>query len=162
MGFARMKSFKCGHPKRANTYVRPYNGQRICLLCQRSKNSRWAKENRARIYARQRRWRQANRGRWYAQAQKWKKANPGKVRAADLRLKRERRERIYRLLGRVECVRCGARERLEFHHRDRKAKKFTIGDYTNLLRPLAELKREARKCVVLCRSCHMKQHRTAA
>jgi hypothetical protein len=90
--------------------------------------------------------------------QRWQKANRQKKRMSNLR----QRARIYRLLGRTRCVVCGSRARLEFHHRDPRTKKFTIGDSNNLRRPLAELKREARKCVVLCRACHMQQHQKIA
>jgi transposase-like protein len=42
---------------------------------------------------------------------------------------------------------------LQFHHLDRGAKRFALGG-RGLTRSLAELRREAEKCVLLCANCH--------
>ena len=52
------------------------------------------------------------------------------------------------------CVRCGYNKHhaaLDFHH-VRGVKKFTIG--WNIFRGYAALKREIKKCEVLCSNCH--------
>lgn len=41
---------------------------------------------------------------------------------------------------------------LQFHHLDRKEKKFEIGSKNN--RSVAKLREEVKKCVLLCSNCH--------
>src|SRR5919197_3656115 len=59
----------------------------------------------------------------------------------------------------LSCERCGEDHPacLDFHHRDPKAKKFSVGRPHH--RPsLKGLKEEIAKCVVLCANCHRKEH----
>lgn len=55
-----------------------------------------------------------------------------------------------------KCAHCGSTTNLQFHHTDPSKKKFTIGKPTNYTR--AEIKKEAKKCILLCRDCHIKEH----
>ena len=55
-----------------------------------------------------------------------------------------------------KCHQCGysrCLKALQFHHLDRGMKSFTIG--TDIQRPLAVLRAEAAKCVLLCVLCHV-------
>lgn len=57
------------------------------------------------------------------------------------------------------CCKCGYKKcaaALDFHHIDPKCKKFAIGDKLDWLGP-RELKREMRKCSILCANCHREQ-----
>ena len=67
---------------------------------------------------------------------------------------RIRREKAINELG-GKCVECGSVERLNFHHL--KDKKFAIanGSYFSEGRWQEELK----KCILLCKDCHMDEHR---
>jgi hypothetical protein len=69
--------------------------------------------------------------------------------------RRRNKERLVADLG-GRCERCGYDRHLaalQFHHRDRADKAFTISRYGSAA-PFAELKREAEKCVLLCANCH--------
>jgi transposase len=86
--------------------------------------------------------------------------NSGHVRCKRCRTEAvsERRRRIKRTL--VEeaggaCAICGYDKciaALEFHHLDRKTKRFALS--RKVTRSLDEARREARKCVLLCGNCH--------
>lgn len=74
---------------------------------------------------------------------------------------RSQESRAYMEQLRVErgpCQHCGeARpEKLVFHHTDRAAKDFTIGKAHRWAK--ARILAEVEKCIVLCRSCHIKHH----
>ena len=72
----------------------------------------------------------------------------------------ERRRAVKAILVREAggaCVACGydrCLRALEFHHRDREAKQFSIGRYGHT-RSLARARAEVAKCVLLCSNCHM-------
>ena len=57
-----------------------------------------------------------------------------------------------------KCSVCGEQHlvNLVFHHIDPSNKKFTIGRNLNLR--LSVLRKEAEKCVVMCRNCHREEH----
>ncbi len=59
---------------------------------------------------------------------------------------------------RTVCSRCGMDEKvcLDFHHRDPKTKKYTIGSRLSVKTLLIELA----KCDILCANCHRKEHAT--
>lgn len=67
-------------------------------------------------------------------------------------IKTERRILLIKLLG-GKCVDCGATDRLEFDHIDPNSVSFRIGhrlDYS-----MKTLRLEAKKCQLLCKSCHI-------
>lgn len=65
-------------------------------------------------------------------------------------MERRRQQAIIYLGGR--CTRCGSVERLEFDHKDRATKSFTITG--NLNRRWEVLAHELDKCQLLCHDCH--------
>lgn len=67
-----------------------------------------------------------------------------------------RRKKLIDLLG-GKCSKCGSRNNLEFDHVNRKKKEFEIADAID--GPEAKLITESKKCVLLCRKCHLKKTR---
>jgi hypothetical protein len=71
-----------------------------------------------------------------------------------------RKKRNMRLLDRYKringCSVCQTKEDLCFHHVDPSTKRFTIGASSS--QSISAIKIEMRKCVVMCRSCHMTLH----
>jgi hypothetical protein len=63
------------------------------------------------------------------------------------------REAAIALLG-GRCVKCGTTENLEIDHIDPKKKSFTLAGNMHT-KPVAAVKRELRKCQLLCETCHM-------
>lgn len=53
------------------------------------------------------------------------------------------------ICGYARCIRA-----LEFHHIDPAEKQFGLS-FRGITRPMAKLREEARKCVLLCSNCHM-------
>jgi len=62
----------------------------------------------------------------------------------------------------LHCVDCGENHPacLQFHHRDREAKSFNIGNIIGQWRyiTLQRLEEEISKCDILCGNCHAKRH----
>jgi hypothetical protein len=86
------------------------------------------------------------------QTKKWKEENRDYVNAKVKERKAKNRAYLIEMLG-GKCVGCGVTENLQFDHIDRKQKSFTIGkrlesSLENKLIP------EAKKCQLLCKSCH--------
>jgi 5-methylcytosine-specific restriction endonuclease McrA len=86
------------------------------------------------------------------QERKWRQENKDKVKARTSARKKKNKEYLIEMLG-GKCVGCGITENLQFDHIDRKQKSFTIGkcfdsSLENKLIP------EAKKCQLLCKSCH--------
>jgi 5-methylcytosine-specific restriction endonuclease McrA len=73
-----------------------------------------------------------------------------------------RKEAIEKLGG--KCTKCGSTENLEFDHKKRAGKKFTLADFSS--KNEKEFQAELKKCRLLCRPCHYertgKQFRKAA
>ena len=63
-----------------------------------------------------------------------------------------RRARLIELLG-GRCVRCGSTDELEFDHIDPETKVFAVG--SDMSRAWDKLVKEALKCQLLCRECHV-------
>ena len=79
------------------------------------------------------------------------------------------KDRLLELAGGTKCSQCGYRGEntasLEFHHRDRSVKKFTIGTICRavckdgkFLLPMDDVVDEVKKCDVLCSNCHTARH----
>jgi hypothetical protein len=88
-----------------------------------------------------------------------------------LRCKRCRSEAVARRRMKVKlilveeaggrCVICGYKRcihALEFHHRDPAKKEFGLA-HRGITRAIAEVRREAAKCVLLCSNCHVEVER---
>lgn len=79
----------------------------------------------------------------------------------------KRRRRIKALLVKEaggKCVRCGYNRcevALEFHHRDASSKFFNVSAKGNTY-SLARLRKEAKKCDLLCANCHREVELIAA
>ena len=69
--------------------------------------------------------------------------------------KQNNRNYLIEMLG-GKCIGCGVTENLQFDHLDRTQKSFCIGK--NLSSKLEKLIDEAKKCQLLCETCH--QHKT--
>lgn len=90
--------------------------------------------------------------RYKEQTKKWKEENRDYVNVKVKERKAKNKAYLIELLG-GKCVGCGITENLQFDHIDRKQKSFTIGkrlesSLENKLIP------EAKKCQLLCKSCH--------
>jgi 5-methylcytosine-specific restriction endonuclease McrA len=86
------------------------------------------------------------------QTKKWKEENREKLNTKIRERKAKNKAYLIEMLG-GKCVGCGVTENLQFDHIDRKQKTFTIGkrlesSLENKLIP------EAKKCQLLCKSCH--------
>lgn len=60
-----------------------------------------------------------------------------------------------------KCEKCnwnGNQAALQFHHKDPKQKDFTIGNVAN--KSWDSIKKEIKKCILLCANCHMIEHST--
>lgn len=59
------------------------------------------------------------------------------------------------------CQHCGYKkvhEALEFHHLDRSQKDFSIANMARASYSIKRIKKELRKCVLLCCRCHREEH----
>src|SRR6266851_6679087 len=58
------------------------------------------------------------------------------------------------------CMDCGVSHPavLQFHHRDRAEKSFTISKVVSRATSVKQITREMKKCEVLCVNCHSKRH----
>lgn len=86
------------------------------------------------------------------QTKKWKEENRDRLNATIRARKAKNKAYLIEMLG-GKCVGCGTTENLQFDHIDRKKKSFTIG---KILESSLENKLipEAKKCQLLCKSCH--------
>jgi hypothetical protein len=91
---------------------------------------------------------------------KWYQQNKEKV----IERKKQRQQEIrdwYRCYkSTLCCAECGESHPacLQFHHKDRKEKKFALGDMAGRASGLKALIEEINKCEVLCVNCHAKHH----
>lgn len=60
----------------------------------------------------------------------------------------------------LRCMDCGIRHPavLQFHHRDRTEKSFTISSVVSRATSIKQITREIKKCDVVCVNCHAKRH----
>lgn len=85
--------------------------------------------------------------------------HPERVRAAKQKIIGRNKEYVAEYLAEHPCIACGATEGLCFHHSEPETKRLSVGDLTIRGHSLEVIWGEIDKCVVLCRSCHMKHHR---
>jgi hypothetical protein len=90
--------------------------------------------------------------RYKEQIKKWKEENRDYVNAKKREGAANNKAYLIEMLG-GKCVGCGVTENLQFDHIDRKQKLFTIG---KKFQSSLELKLipEAKKCQLLCKTCH--------
>ena len=78
--------------------------------------------------------------------------------------KKKRQEDIYNWFRRykstLSCTDCGISHPalLQFHHRDRTEKSFTISKVISRARSVKQITDEMAKCDVVCVNCHAKRH----
>lgn len=60
----------------------------------------------------------------------------------------------------LSCMDCGVSHPaiLQFHHRDRTEKSFTISNIVSRATSIRQLTNEIKKCDVVCANCHAKRH----
>ena len=68
---------------------------------------------------------------------------------------KERKQKYINMLG-GQCSICGSKNNLQFHHKDRTTKNFSIGKLMNYSE--TKVLQELDKCVLICKSCHIKHH----
>ncbi len=90
----------------------------------------------------------------------WYARNREQARAANLAIRERNREWIRAYKATCYCQVCGEAdpERLAFHHLDKNTREAWIADAVNNGWSIKRIKIEIRKCVVLCASCHGKEH----
>src|SRR5450755_354765 len=73
---------------------------------------------------------------------------------------REIRDWFRRYKCTLSCMDCGISHPavLQFHHRDRTDKSFTIANVVSRASSIKQLTREIKKCDVVCVNCHAKRH----
>ncbi len=74
------------------------------------------------------------------------------------RRREDRRRRLREMLGGA-CNQCQSVESLQFDHIDPSTKSFTISNLPYLDGPWEKLVEEAKKCQLLCQSCHIEKTR---
>ncbi len=75
-------------------------------------------------------------------------------------VKEELRKKIFKY-RKARCTKCGynkCRGALDFHHKNPKDKKFSIGTGIRELLGWDIIKKEIDKCIVLCSNCHREFH----
>lgn len=114
-------------------------------------NHRWRLEHKAHIKKYNRSWSRKHPGR----SKQWYQEHLELGREAN----RKRRRRTAGLISDFRkngCSVCGKRDRLHAHHLSPGSKKFQISRY--LVMSPSVVRRELKKCVCLCVSCHSKIH----
>ena len=74
--------------------------------------------------------------------------------------RRRRKKALVTMLG-GHCTECGYNKSvkaLSFHHKNPAKKSFDISNNGNMMKPWEEVKKEARKCKLLCLNCHAELH----
>jgi len=78
--------------------------------------------------------------------------------------KKQRQREIWdwfrRYKSTLSCMDCGISHPavLQFHHRDRAEKSFTIADVVRKAASIRQITNEIKKCDVVCVNCHAKRH----
>ncbi len=78
--------------------------------------------------------------------------------------KKQRQQEIWNWFRRykstLRCMDCGISHPavLQFHHRDRAEKSFTISSVVSRATSVKQITREIKKCDVVCVNCHAKRH----
>ena len=96
----------------------------------------------------------------------WKRANytlphvKQFYRERNSNLKKKTREWVTAYKIKKGCSKCGEKHPacLHFHHKDPKQKLIGISEAVSNGRTLTLIKKEVKKCVILCANCHAKEH----
>ena len=115
----------------------------------------WKRNNPERVAEYGRRYRAAHKEQQREIAQRWRLANPERIKASKLAWKSRCKEWLQS--KKTHCIKCGATENLDFHHRNPADKIDTVSKILAAYGPL-KAQKEADKCDVLCKPCHKEQH----
>ena len=93
----------------------------------------------------------------------WYYANKYKITGKSKKKEFEKRNKefIIRFRKRCKCIKCGLDNKwylLEFHHLNPKEKYKSVTDLQFNAYSIKRIKEEIRKCVPICRNCHMEFH----
>jgi hypothetical protein len=92
--------------------------------------------------------------------QGWYQRHKEEVIARRRKTQLEIRDWFMRYKSTLSCEDCGISHPavLQFHHRNRSEKSFTIADVVRKANSLKQIMNEIKKCDVLCVNCHSKRH----
>jgi hypothetical protein len=98
-------------------------------------------------------------GGWSASYARWIKNRRRVAKLSQRRVRDRVRAKILEV-KKAGCRMCPEKHpaALDFHHRDRKQKKFTVSSIIERRRPWNIVLEEIEKCDILCRNCHAKLH----
>lgn len=105
-----------------------------------------------------------NRDVMLAEAKQWQKDNPQRVLVNNRRWRRKHKAKLRRYLDEIKasgCSRCGEKDLdcLCFHHVNPGKDSVSVGTLIGWQASLDRIKIEVKKCVVICRNCHIKIHK---
>ncbi len=90
----------------------------------------------------------------------WYKRHKEEVIERKKQRQREIRDWFRRYKSTLYCIDCGISHPavLQFHHRNRADKSFTIANVVSRATSIKQITREIKKCDVVCVNCHAKRH----
>ena len=86
--------------------------------------------------------------------------NSAKAKKHKKAYEKRNKEFITRVRKRLKCLKCGLDKwyLIEFHHLDPKTKEIGVTNLQYNAYSIERIKKEIRKCVPVCRNCHMEFH----
>jgi len=86
--------------------------------------------------------------------------NSAKAKKHKKSYEKRNKEFITRIRKRLKCLKCNLDKwyLIEFHHLDPKTKEIGVTNLQYNAYSIERIKKEIRKCVPLCRNCHMEFH----
>jgi hypothetical protein len=94
----------------------------------------------------------------------WYRKNKEKIKKRHALYRKEHKPTIQTWLSEykktLSCIQCGENfpPCLQFHHRDRSTKRFSISAAARMCVCIDEILKEIEQCDVLCANCHTKRH----
>jgi hypothetical protein len=141
---------------------------KICSVCKKNKNidqfrkSRgyWVSPCKSCRAKKQRKWYRKNKAKFKSYRQVWYARN-GERHKHNVRTRTEAiKQELLKIKGTLTCSKCPESHIacLDFHHRDPTQKEFNINQAWRLGYSMERIKKELKKCDVLCSNCHRKLH----
>lgn len=148
-------------PEERSIYFKKYREQNKEKLNANKRNH--YQKNKEKIAKKHREYNQFNKEKVSEYKKQWRKANPKpykygqKSRPAKTALAKEFSNFVKQYLG---CRDCGNNNPivLQFHHVDRKTKKYNLSTLVQNGCTLKTVKKEMQKCIVICANCHLILH----
>ena len=130
-----------------------YKGRSICKFCLSKIYKEWSKnpEIRKRLNLKQREWRKKN----FEHYKEYERKR------AIRRRKELEKELLENGMIKIKCVRCNYNKcivALEYHHKEKGEKDFSISQALVQHKSIDKIKKEISKCVILCANCHRELH----